>query len=559
MKRRFPRLFAEKQNLPPEAPAKPDAPQAVVIVPGVIESMLLLDKGTPDERRFYADAPRYLLRHMGGFLLGAVEALAFRRCKRLDDLGKGLCEAFVGKLFMRPDGTSLYPLRPMIESAKESTYAAIREAGKWKGVGYGARIALEVAPRAGGDNVFVFCYDWRRGSVKVAQDLRKFIDDVKALTGGKKLSLCGCSYGCQVIAQYLCAGGKDAGRIVFNAPAWRGTGLFRALHETDREHFHFDLPAVRVLTRFTLWETDLEPYARRIPQPIVDEVAFSVVRYALEGGLLYCPGLWCCCAAEDYDELKEKLLDPEENAALIAETDASQHGVMRKIPEILAQAQRDGTQVWCVMNDGTPLLAGRDGVADGVIGVASGAGCPCLPQGTPADGKRGRLSPSGRFDLSQGLLPDRTWVFRGQVHGQSWKDEASRALIGDLLLTGKPETADADPSYPQFTETRCPTDGVSLLFDGGAGTVLPSRGEIGGRLLNDSERRSILVLSVKAEGLPCGVRAARGLLRPGKALPLSFTQTDENSAPACGTLTVRYLKRDPLPLVHKRVFAVRVG
>ena len=562
MKPKFLHVFSKKRNEPPDAPHVLGADRVVVIVPGVIESILLLDKGTEKERPFYSDALRYVRRHAGGFLAGTAEALLFRRYGMLRAFGEGMSDAAFGSLYMRPDGSTIHELRTVIETPEESAYRAICSAGKWKSVGYGARMAMEIAPRIGGDNVFVFCYDWRRGVVRVAEDLRGFIEGVKELTGGREISFLGCSYGCQVISQYLYAGGKDASRIVFNAPAWQGTALFRQLYETDRSKFFFNVPAAaRVLTRFAGWETDLEPYTKLVPHRISDELAFSMVRRALEGGLMYCPGLWSCCASGDYGEMKHALPDPENSAPLTAETDAAHYGVMRRIPEILEQAQKDGVGVWCMMNDGTPLMTGRGFDGDGVIDVTSGSGGVSLPEGRTAEAGPGRrLSPSGRYDLTDALLPDRTWVIRGQVHGQSWWDDASRSLIADLLLTGTPATVHDDPERPQFMESRCPACGVSLRLGAGADFILDlSKGEIRGTVRNDSRRKHVIVLSVTARGLPCRTVAGRGLLRPGGELPVALIPERDTGSSAFGEVAVRYIKSDPLPLVHKRVFAVRTN
>ena len=584
MKLPKPRFLSRKSPPPPAAPAVPGAKQAVVIVPGVIESILLLDKGTDRERPYYQDVLRLVKRQAGGFLAGSALALAFHRYDRLNAFGEALSDAAFGALYQRPDGSSPHALRPVIEGAAESSYAAVCAAHKWKSVGYGARMAMELAPRIGGDNVFVFCYDWRRGVVKVAEDLSRFLDDVRALTGDKELALCGCSYGCQVIAQYLYAGGEKPARIVFNAPAWQGTALFRELQQTDKGRFHFNAPAAaRVLTRFAGWEMDLEPYARLLPERLVDEFAFAMVRRSLTGGLLYCPGLWSCCAKDDYEEMKRTLPDPEESAPLITETDAAHYGVMRHIPEILADAQKAGVGLWVVMNDGTPLMTGRGRDGDGVIDAAGGSGGVCLPEGrTAKTGPGRRVSPTGRYDLTDALLPDRTWVIRGQVHGQSWWDEASCGLIADLLLTGRPETVDDDPARPQFMETLCPADGVSLRFRDGASCILdPGKGPVRCAVRNDSERKRVALLSVEVNGLPYRVSDVGGLLLgAGEAVPVTLTPTEiraecgerraemrgagsptakTNDAPAFGSVVIRYIKSDPLPLVHTRVIALRTA
>ena len=554
------RFFSKKPKAPPYAPAKPEADRAVIFVPGVVESVLLRHKGEADEHPYYAEGLQFLKKRWPAFLPGAAQALIFRNCGRLIRFGEGLSEALLGELFMRPDGASAHPMRPVIETPEESAYGEITAAGKWKRVGYGARMAMELAGRIGGDNVFVFCYDWRRGAVKIAEDLAAFIAGVKTHTGNKPVSLCGCSYGCQVIAQYLYAGGKDAERIVFNAPAWRGTGLFRALQDPAKEKFAFNLPAaLRVLTRFASLEMDLEPYVRWIPQVIVNEVGHAVVRRVLEGGLKYAAGLWSCCAVDDYEEMKRLLLDPEANGPLLQETDAAQYGVMRHIPEILAKAQADGIGVWCVMNDGMPLMTAWEEDADGVIEAAVGSGGIYLPAGqTAKTGGGKRVSPNGRYDLTNALLPDKTWVVRGQVHGQSWWDDATRGLIADLLLTGTPATVDDDPARPQFTETRCPADGVSLRLGHGADFILrPENGTVTGTVHNDSPRKRVRVISVSVTGLPYRAAAKTGALRPGQGLPVSLIPTSVPEATAFGTVAVRFLKCDPLPRIRTRTFALR--
>ena len=543
-----------------DAPAaRPEgAPQlAAVIVPGVIESMLVLHKGTPEETPFYRDAVKLVKKKAGDFLLGAAQTLLFKNDKRLAAFGEALTDEAFGALFMRPDGTSIYELDTVISGAKESSYTAIRAAGKWGAVGYGAREAATLARRIGGDNVFVFCYDWRQGVVSVAEKLAAFLEEVKAQTGADELALRGCSYGCQVISQYLYAGGGDkVKRIVFDAPAWQGTALFRGLLEDDSEKLKFNVPAAaRVLTRFAGWELDLEPYARRVPKRIAGALSYTMIRRALTGGLLYCAGLWSCCADADYDRLKEKYLDPDQSAALIVQTDAAHYGVMRHIPEVLAEAQKAGVAMWAIMNDGTPLMAGDGEDGDGVIDASTGSGGTCLPTGERfADGRDGKyVSPAGNYDLSGGLLPDRTWVVTGQVHGQSYWDDATRDLIADLLLTGTPETTDSDPAYPRFLDSHCPADGVSLRLTGNADkTLRPEDGPRQAVIRNDSEKKTVLVLSVAAKGLPCKVSPVCGLLGPGAAVPVTLTPIGGINGPARGVIRIRYVKSDPLPVVHSR-------
>ena len=277
---------------------------------------------------------------------------------------------------------------------------------------------------------------------------------------------------------------------------------------------------------------------------------------------------------------------------------------MRQIPQILAKAQQAGVAMWAIMNDGTPLMAGCGEDGDGVIDASTGSGGACAPtERSPESGERsgsrpplpvcrGRrdadvkkqgamrsapneqcdyvsevrsklplpvqndskyVSPAGNYDLSGGLLPDRTWVVTGQVHGQSYWDDATRDLIADLLLTGQPETADSNPAYPRFLDSHCPADGVSLRLTGRADkTLRPAEGPRKAMLRNDSEKKTVLVLSVTVIGLPWRISPVCGLLGPGAAVPVTLTPTGTPDGTARGVIRIRYIKSDPLPLVHSR-------
>ena len=163
------------------------------------------------------------------------------------------------------------------------------------------------------------------------------------------------------------------------------------------------------------------------------------------------------------------------------------------------------------------------------------------------------LSPAGNYDLTKSLLPDRTWVVTGQVHGQSYWDDATRDLIADLLLTGKPETTDSDPAYPRFLDSHCPADGVSLRLTGNADkTLRPEDGPRQAVIRNDSEKKTVLVLSATVKGLPYRISPVCGLLGPGAAVPVTLTPIGGINGPARGVIRIRYVKSDPLPLVHSR-------
>ena len=69
---------------------------------------------------------------------------------------------------------------------------------------------------------------------------------------------------------------------------------------------------------------------------------------------------------------------------------------------------------------------------------------------------------------------------------------------------------------------------------------------------NDSDKKTVLVLSATGKGLPYKVSPVCGLLGPGASVPVTLTPTGETAGPARGVVRIRYIKSDPLPLAHSR-------
>ena len=544
----LPALAADTEGRPAEA---------AIIVPGVIETMLTTDPSAGRDGRFYAPVKQALPGALKALLPGVVQAMFLGRYDALIDAALTIEDAALENLAMNPDGTSAHEIYTPVSGAAESSYAAMLESGKWEEVEFGAKIAPELAAELGAENVFVFDYDWRLGSPTVTARFAAFFEEVAALTGCEKIDLYGDSYGCQILASYLYSYGASEriGRMVFDSPAWTGTRLFKSLMADSEEELYFHIAdGAKVLFDSLMIETDLRPLLKFLPDRLVQRLAYEMIRHAMQEYLLAAPGLWCCCAAGDYEEMKAKLLDPVENAAVIAEVDEAQYGVMRHVPEILAEAQSAGIAVAVIMNEGIPLMAGNEINGDGVIDAAGGSGGECLPLGeTFTDGRTGpHISPANDYDLTSAFLPDRTWVFYGQVHGQSSWDDTARELVKKLMLTDEIETVFTDPRFPQFCDSHCPTCDVSLRLEGRGGAELrPAEGAVQAVIRNDSETNCVLLTGVTADGIGYGVSRAFGLLRPGETKTVTLTP-EGAAAGAYGSVRISYVEFDLCPLAKTR-------
>lgn len=541
--------------------------QVAIIVPGVIESNLLINEEPNFSRRFY-DPAADLLRNtdiIKDMAVAVMKALFLLQYDSLDEVTCRFIDAGLGVLAMNPDGTSAHSIRPVVSGADECSLAAMQASGKWEDVDYGAMIALELAEHIGAENVFVFCYDWRLGSTELADGLRDFIADVKRAAGVEKVNLYGNSYGCQVVAKYLYeyGGGSDVDNVVFNAPAWTGTSIFKGLMADSKADIEFNIEAgARVLLRFFGTELTLEHLTKLIPNRIVKHVAYTALQHTMNEYLLYSPGLWSCCSTRDYEEMKAKLLDPEKDAAFIALVDEAQYGIMSHIPEMLQKAQNDGISVAITMSDGTPLFAGRNINGDGVVDVESASGGQGVPFGcTFTDGRTGvHVSPNNTLDLTNGFLPDRTWVTTGQIHGQSYWDDTTRELIPKLLLTDEIQSVFSDPAFPQFLDTHCPADDVSIRMIGSADKTLhPADGKVKVILRNDSEQSSVFIAGVTVSGLPYIASPTVGLLKPGETRTVTLTPLSKDASPKYGSIQIHYFDNGMLPLGKSRTQAFKIG
>ena len=547
--------------------AESETTEAAIIVPGVGESMLLFEEGENKDRRFFDPVADYLKTEgtIGDLVGAALQATLFKKFDKLDEMLKKVDDEAAGALKMNPDGTSAVPLRPVVFSAAESSLAAIRNIGRWDDIDYGAMIALELEKHIGAENVFIFCYDWRLGPVEHAERLKNFIADVKSLTGVDKVNLYGNSYGCQVVAQYLYAfgGANDVSRVVFNAPAWTGTRLFKELMAGTEKEMNFNIvEGARLLMRFFGQEIYFEPLTKLIPDRVTQHIAFTLVKYTIDSYLLYSPGIWSCCATGDYEEMKAKLLDPEEDAEFIRLIDVPQYGVMTHIPEMLAQAEANGIFTAITMNDGTALMAGKKINGDGVVDAESASGGETVKIGKNfADGRTGiHVSPTGALDLTNAYLPDRTWVTTGQLHGQSYWDDMTAPLVSSLLLKGEPENVFADPAFPQFLDTHCPGDGVSLRLVGRVDKTLdPEAGSIKAVIRNDSEKYPTFIKGVTVRGIPYRISPAFGILAPGQEKTVTLKPTNRKGGSEYGSVIISYTVFGPFPLPRERSQAFKLA
>ena len=537
-------LFTAAVPATAEQSAAQDDP--VIIVPGLMETLLAKDVGTKDEELFYAPVFGALAVQSVKLVLGLMLATVFEKYDLIIDAAKEVTDAAVKRLAMNPDGTSVYPLTPFATEAADSTLQAAKANGTWKHMKDGAQHAEAIAEKIGADRIFIFSYDWRLCADDLAERLRGFIADVKALTGSEKVDVYANSYGCQVTAQYLYAygGASEIDNIVFNCPAFAGTKMFPDLLSATMESLDFDFKATAAfLVRQFRIEADLENIVWILPDRIVRRVVYACIQDVLVKYLISSLGFWGCCPVEDYEALKAMYLDDVANAAVIEKSDAIHAGVLSHLRETLKNARDAGIDISIVAGAGTQLTSGNRVNGDATVDVvhATGGKAAVLGETLPDDPESIHRSPYGTVDLTDGYLPDNTWVIQGMFHGQSAWDRETQALVLKLLLTDELPDVFSDPLFPQFTDAHCRCDDVSLLFSGtGASVLRASDGEFTATLRNNSEKHIVAVSKITVAGGLYTVKGAAGILLPGGTREVTFVPAKSPESAKTVPVTVRY-------------------
>ena len=522
----------------------------VILIPGILENALVRDKGTAKQKIIWFPMDRFF----GAFARHGPEVV---RCLAMSDLpairkvaGQIIPEV-AEPIRIDPDGTSHYNISPLVTGAENCSYSVLKKRGMLRRVTYGPMMLKDVAERIGGDRTFVFQYDWRLSAIEMAEQLHTFIGDVKALTGSDKVTVSGTSYGCEVLLCYLDAyGSGDFHRILMNSPAYGGTEIFREMLGSDEAvHINYEGLFSMFLGNYGV-EADLGYLLKLLPKNAIDVIFEAGIENFLKPYFMSSVALWGVCPPDDYEEMKALLLDPVENAEMIAKTDAQQ-AIMARAGEILRRTQDEGVSVCAIVNEGNPLITSL-GSGDVLVDAGNGSGGECLPIGEHfdddyepqrtvcTDPAHDHVSYTGSLDLTNAYLPETTWVFYGQMHGQNYWDSRARALTVSLLTSDDITDVHSDPAFPQFCETAMATSDVSLTLKDHPESVLrPADGAVEAVVTNHTRKHAVRIRAIETDGVPYTFSDTQLLLLPGQSAEITLTPTGGQSG-RYGSVTIVY-------------------
>ncbi len=446
-----------------------------------------------------------------------------------------------------PDGTSVKNVHPILFDAEKTCDSYMNK--HYPDGDYRVELDMtqELDKLVGEENVFYFNCDFRMSAVDCANDLDRYIDEVKEYTGKDKVNIVAVSHGGLITATYLALylDKNDLYNVVMDEPALTGAGIaadmMKGKCDFDEETM------VRYLEYHSMCETDFNWAVRAHQLGILDDIIEKIIPCVKEG-IVYWTSIWDFIAPDDYEELKAKNLDPIKSAKLIEKSDFVHYEVMAKYREIFAKAQQSGVRVNIIAGSGNRILSGQNDISDGIITVKSSTGAACTDFGKRYSAgyvqsavKDGRvISPSMDIDITNGYLPKNTWIVNGLFHGMEFWDVYSRSLLFKLLLTETPIDVNTLKEYPQFMDTTSATQDVYAQFDSSTPGFISGQDR---KLIvrNCSETRTAFVLSVKSAGVNLKFDISKIYsVKPGESISIPFRGSLPHGYTYC-QVTVNYI------------------
>lgn len=321
----------------------------------------------------------------------------------------------------------------------------------------------------GEDHLYFFAYHSFGQPYETAKDLDKFIQSVKQQTGHDKVNLVPVSLGGSISVAYFDAYGYkgDVNRVANFVPAINGTSI---VADVIDDKLYLDEP--KELFDFILDRKTAEKiisFMRLLPKDIDKKITRTAISALKDTVLINSPAMWAVVPRERYEKLRSKYLCDSKRDVLKAKTDRFYRAQKEYEKLFLLQKER-GVEFFTICGFGKklmPFVKSKHTNSDTVIDLVSASlGAKAAPYGEklPLDYKANRqycsdeshnhISPCRTVDASEGLFPDTTWYFSGQVHDDIAYHDVALTLCCEILSNKEFKNVYSNPLYPQFNGSR---------------------------------------------------------------------------------------------------------
>ncbi|MDR1805909.1 MAG: hypothetical protein LBQ80_03955 [Clostridium sp.] len=382
-----------------------------------------------------------------------------------DKVADGLIAFFqnwMGNLEMELDGTEVYP--GITRTGGALPY--------WKN---GVRYNYQMSNGKVRDNHCGFWFDWRKDPLTLADELKDYIEEIKATTGQSKVNLIAVSGSTAMVLAYLDKYGYDSVASIM---------LVQSLHagatvigQLATKQFKINPEALNGTNAFNLFglydlQESVGPVIDEIYNYGLGEIVAAFFNYASEQVvdrlydeaitpiLFHLPEFWGFLPDEYYEQAKLCLVDDDPAwADFLERADEYHYGYMVRSDEIL-KAAAENIKVMLTVGYNLPgLPLGADGVnpnTDALVDVEKASfGAIAAPYGKRLSAKtqavddgHDHLSPDGQIDASTCVLPEQTWFFKDCYHQM----ETSFGGLYEWFQKSDNPTVTANPDYPQYMQ-----------------------------------------------------------------------------------------------------------
>lgn len=325
-----------------------------------------------------------------------------------------------------------------------------------------------IGKKFGGEDTYLYTFDWRKSPKELAAELNDFINMVKTNTGSDKVDLAACSMGGMITTAYMnyygtgsldsvtylssahngghVVGSAFTGDLVLNADS---LGKF-LVEKTNGNIF------VRMLNAMGIVKS-LAKYLNKVITQHKDKIYDDFLRVSL--GTAY--GLWALIPDAKFDEAVDFFYgDCKDEYSVALGEIAEVRDFVFSTEEIIADAYNAGVKITFVSHYNSkqlPIYSGYQAHGDGVLESerTSGFGTFANYGSTLSDEQlqgvdAKYISPDKAVNASTCLYPNTTWIVRNAKH-VGCKDGSDHTEFAIWLITRDDQvTVNTNADYPQF-------------------------------------------------------------------------------------------------------------
>lgn len=326
---------------------------------------------------------------------------------------------------------------------------------------------------------YVFKYDWRLDPWETADELHRYIEAVKKVTGAEEVALLGRCLGASIVAAYMTKyDGEHVRECIFYASASHGAAMASKafagelyLEPDGIERYVYDLQLFEEDYLEQLLESFVTMFNKTYGFDIAcwavnnvyKDIVYDVMTPIMSETFATYPGYWSMVTEEDFEQAKDVCFHEieDEYAGLIEKIDNYHVNTRLKMDDKYIELSNEGVEFSNVSKYGLqiiPVSSENDVVSDGTCEIsqssmgATAAGIKSTfsdeyIENAKTNGTYKYISPDGQLDASTCLFPDSTWFIKDLTHDR-FPDHINNIFVE--IINNDGFTVNDNPFFPQY-------------------------------------------------------------------------------------------------------------